>query len=317
MKLSLIVPMYNVESYIIECLESIFVQMNNNAVEIILVNDGSTDNTMKLVDSFLAKQSTNLVKRVEVINQENRGLSGARNSGLKMAKGDFIYFLDSDDYISYDFFDRVLPVLNNKLDIVEFNARFFYIKDNEKVFSDRKNIYEVGLHTVNDENMRAKFYGWQDWAVWYRVYNREIWKDRLFPEGWLYEDALTIPFIYQRVKNIYSLDYPLIYYRNNPNSIMNTKNSQSIPSIDYAIQKFSKQDQTPYIKVVSNRFIVASVGIIINNVGVYKTFFWILDNFEKLNKEDLKSIESVKLLLVNYFPFILIPYFKLKSKGFF
>lgn len=317
MKLSLIVPMYNVESYIVECLESVFLQVHDNDIEIILINDGSTDNTMLLVNHLLENQPVNIFQKVTVISQENRGLSGARNSGLKKAKGDFIYFLDSDDYIAHDFFDIVLPVLDNGIDIIEFNAKFFYVKDNVKLFLDRKNIYKAGLHTINSEEMRAEFYGWQDWAVWYRVYNREIWKNKVFPEGWLYEDALTVPFIYQKAKNIYSIDSSLIYYRNNPNSIMNTKNKMSIPSIDYGIQKFSKQHQNQYIKVVGNRFVVASVGIIINNDGMYKAFFWISDNFKKLNKSDLKSIKSKKLVLINYFPFILIPYFKLKSKGFF
>ena len=315
MQLSLIVPMYNVESYIIECLESIFAQINNNDIEIILVNDGSTDNTMMLDDCFLEKQSINLVRRVNVINQENRGLSGARNSGLRIAKGDFIYFLDSDDYISYDFFNKILPILDNKIDIIEFNAIFFQDDHKRKVFNKRVNIYKSGLNLIDDEEMRAQFYAWQDWAVWYRVYNRRFWENNIFPEGWLYEDALTVPFIYQNAKKIYSLDCELIYYRYNPNSIMNTVSAKSIPSLNYAIEKLTKHNETSYMRILNNRFTIASVGIVLNNVGIKDSFFWILRKFNRLEYTEIKLTGSKKMLLINYFPFILIPYFKIKSLG--
>lgn len=316
-KLSFIVPIYNVEDYIIECLASIFSQIYDNSVEIILVNDGCTDNSMKVVKDFLSEQPSILTRAVKTINQKNKGLSAARNSGLKIASGDFIYFLDSDDYISSNFLKEVLPIIKDSIDIIEFNSSFFYLKGDKFNFTYRKNVYEAGLHKIESEEMRAKLYGWQDWAVWYRVYNKEIWKDRLFPKGLLYEDVMTVPFIYQDAKSIYSLDSTLVYYRNNPNSIMNKKNKESLSSVNHAIQLLKNVDQSSYIKIVRNRFCIASVNVLLNNIGVYATYYWIQKNFNNLTKNELDIIESKRLILINRFPYMTIPYFKLKSKGFF
>lgn len=317
MQLSFIIPIYNVKDYIIECLKSVFTQIHDSNVEVILVNDGSTDNSMELVYSLLSKQTNEVFEKIKIINKENGGLSSARNSGLKVACGKFIYFLDSDDYISSDFLEKILPTIEETLDIIEFNASFFYSRNNNFYFNDRRNIYEEGLHIIESERMRAKFYGWQDWAVWYRVYNRNIWNNRVFPEGFLYEDIMTTPFIYQNVNKVYSLDATLIYYRNNPNSIMNKKSRESLPSINKAIQDLSNANQTSYIKIVKNRFFIASVRVLLENIGIYKTYCWMLENFSRLDEIELKITESKKIILINQFPLMIIPYFKLKSKRFF
>lgn len=93
-KISVIVPVYNVEKYLERCVESIFKQTYKN-IEIILVDDGSTDNSGKICDKFLKKD-----ERVKVIHKENGGLSDARNAGLEILSGKYIMFVDSDDWIS-------------------------------------------------------------------------------------------------------------------------------------------------------------------------------------------------------------------------
>ena len=93
LKISVIVPVYNVEKYLKQCLDSIVNQTYKN-LEIIIVNDGTKDNSMKIVEEYLQD------KRIKVINKENGGLSSARNIGIKEATGDYISFIDSDDYIS-------------------------------------------------------------------------------------------------------------------------------------------------------------------------------------------------------------------------
>ena len=91
---SIIIPIYNVELYLSCCIESVIKQTYKN-IQIILVNDGSTDNCLEICNKYMALDS-----RVEIINQENKGLSAARNSGLANAKGEYVYFLDSDDFIA-------------------------------------------------------------------------------------------------------------------------------------------------------------------------------------------------------------------------
>ena len=95
MKLSIIVPVYNVADYLPKCLDSLLVQdLSQNEYEIIVVNDGSTDNSGKIAEEY-SKTYSNII----LINQENQGLSGARNTGIQNAKGEYVQFVDSDDYL--------------------------------------------------------------------------------------------------------------------------------------------------------------------------------------------------------------------------
>ena len=100
-KVSVIVPAYNVEGYINDCLESL-VNQTLKEIEIIVVNDGSTDRTSEIISKFSAKDS-----RMKIINQENQGLSAARNNGMQQATGEYIGFVDSDDYIDLDFYEKL------------------------------------------------------------------------------------------------------------------------------------------------------------------------------------------------------------------
>lgn len=120
-KVSIIVPVYNVEKYLNECLESAVKQTLNN-IEIIIVNDGSTDNSLSIIKEYESKYNN-----IKVINQTNKGQSEARNVGLSVSNGEYIYFLDSDDYIELTMMEDLFKLAKNKdLDIVHFNAEAFY-----------------------------------------------------------------------------------------------------------------------------------------------------------------------------------------------
>ena len=115
--ISVIVPVYNVESYVAECIESIQNQTYMN-LEIILVDDGSKDMSGDICDQYAAYD-----ERIKVIHQENGGLSAARNTGIEAANGDYISFVDSDDYIGLTLFEDMLQLLKEyDLDIIEFTA---------------------------------------------------------------------------------------------------------------------------------------------------------------------------------------------------
>ncbi len=121
---SIIIPIYNVEKYLAECVDSILGQTFQN-IEIILVDDGSSDLSGKMADDYAAKDS-----RIKVIHKENGGLSSARNAGMKIARGDYIYFCDSDDYISLNAIGILYKIATeNNLDMVLFNADSFLNKD--------------------------------------------------------------------------------------------------------------------------------------------------------------------------------------------
>ena len=114
MKISVIIPVYNVEEYIEQCVESV-VNQTLKEIEIIIVNDGTQDNSMKKIERFL------LDDRIIVINKENRGISSARNCGLKIAKGEYIAFVDSDDFIDEMMLEKLYENSENK-DIVISNV---------------------------------------------------------------------------------------------------------------------------------------------------------------------------------------------------
>ena len=101
-KISIIVPVYNVEKYLPECLESLIHQTLKD-IEIICINDGSTDNSLSILKDYAKKDS-----RIRIINKENWGISAARNSGINTAMGDFLSFIDSDDWIDLDFFENLI-----------------------------------------------------------------------------------------------------------------------------------------------------------------------------------------------------------------
>ena len=125
-KLSIIVPVYNVEKYIRPCFESIFNQgLDDNNYEIIIVNDGSTDNSMKMIEDIISRHNN-----ITIINQENQSLSVARNNGIQKAKGEYIYMPDSDDaLIENSLFSLLELALGSKVDLLV--ADFIKMSDNE------------------------------------------------------------------------------------------------------------------------------------------------------------------------------------------
>ena len=120
-KISVIIPVYNVEKYLKECLDSVINQTLKD-IEIICVNDGSTDNSLNILENYAKKDN-----RIIVISQKNKGLSGARNTGLKYCSGEYVSFIDSDDYVSKDLFELTYNnAISNNSDLVIFKIASLY-----------------------------------------------------------------------------------------------------------------------------------------------------------------------------------------------
>ena len=127
-KISIIVPVYNVEAYVAQCLDSIVGQSYRN-LDIIVVNDGSTDGSLEIVRSYEAQDA-----RIRVVDQPNQGLSAARNAGMELASGDFLWFVDSDDYIALDACERIAEVLQSKPCDLLILGRYRFWEDGSKVY---------------------------------------------------------------------------------------------------------------------------------------------------------------------------------------
>ncbi len=194
--ISVIVPIYNSEKYLIECIESIINQTYHN-LEIILINDGSTDSSLAICMKY--KQ---LDSRIKIINQKNKGVCSARNVGMKMSSGDYIAFVDSDDFIEKDMYYILLR------NIRKFNAdisrcRAFIYERDGKISNNRKTSENI-LYSTDKEIMEAYVSGKMSIAVWDKLFRREVIKNIEFKDDVFNEDAV---FVWDTIKNISTVIY--------------------------------------------------------------------------------------------------------------
>lgn len=237
MILSLIIPIYNVEKYIIDCLNVLINQVADCDIEIILIDDGTPDNSIFLIEEFLKDKPIRVKNKFIIHNQRNQGLSAARNSGIELARGEYIAFLDSDDIVSENYFKILLEKINlHHPDIIEFNANRF--DDSGRFYEIWNSVISSGFYQMN-ENILNKVATQSAWYAWKRIYKKELFKEIKFPVGKNFEDAYTIPYIYLKIKNIYFIDEILLHYRFNPNSITSSITDKNLSDFKDAILKLS------------------------------------------------------------------------------
>lgn len=238
---SVIVPIYNVEEYLEECLESIRNQTYTN-IEVILVNDGSTDGSREICERYCEKDI-----RFRLINQENQGQSVARNRGVKESVGQYIMFVDSDDVVNTDVLEVLLPYMKTDVDIVECEMTrekeaFFLNKIPTIVFEG--NSKEAILNCIAFRAVK--------FCAFTKLYRREIVEKIPFLEGYIYEDVFTGINYLNHIRKIIVIDYIGYYYRVRPNSTMtksfNEKNLDIFPIGKKLIESFDDNEYLlPYI----------------------------------------------------------------------
>lgn len=213
-KISVIMPAYNSENYIRNCLDSLLAQSFND-FEMIIVNDGSTDKTSSVLNEYQKKNPN----KITIINKENGGQSSARNLGLKKSNSEYVIFLDSDDYFEKDLLsDLYNEAQKNKSDITICN---YYFVDNEKkeqIINPDIKINESRLLTCNEYMLTPP-------APWNKLFKREflVKNNFLFPEGIVNEDYAVIPTLVKYKPIIYFVNKPLINYVMSINSTMRKK----------------------------------------------------------------------------------------------
>lgn len=220
--ISVIIPVYNVEKTLKRCVDSVLEQSYAN-IEIILVDDGSTDRSTEICEQY-AEDSSN----IRVLHQENSGLSEARNNGVKIAKGEYIIFLDSDDWWESDFISKCMKKnqkSEKKFDIFMGAAqkvdavtgeRTYIGKHFEKEKIDGKNGEEVLFYILQKEPR-------YEWYVWRYLVKKTLVLQLDFERGRYYEDVLWMPSILLKAQNIAYIDEVFLnYYYHNETSILNT-----------------------------------------------------------------------------------------------
>ena len=219
-KISVIIPVYNVEKYLNQCFDSVLNQTVKD-IEIICVNDGSKDASSDILKEYASKD-----ERFLVINQSNQGLSVARNNGLNAANGDYVAFLDSDDYIlSNDYFEKLYNACEkynadvSVASIIRGNDKksdYIFKIDKEEVASSY--IDKLLMCDVPDTNY-----------VWNKLYKRESLLDTgiVFPAGRLYEDLYYTHKVLYYIDKVVSVPDVSVFYRKRSDSIVKTKNIQA------------------------------------------------------------------------------------------
>ena len=207
-KISVIVPIYKVENYLRECVDSILNQTFSD-FELILIDDGSPDNCPIICDEYAKKDA-----RIKVLHKENGGLSSARNAGLKVAKGEFLSFVDSDDYISLNFLSNLYKTMVDvQCDMVVCQ----YTSNKEELTGEK--ISPLNVLKPN-EYWGQKFSDANSTVVWNKLYKKEIFNNVIFPEGRTHEDEFIIDVLVSRAKTIAVLKDKLYFYRKRSDSIM-------------------------------------------------------------------------------------------------
>lgn len=299
MKVSVVVPVYNVEKYLKRCLDSIINQTYKN-IEIILVNDGSKDNSRDICEEY-EKNFDNII----LINQENGGLSAARNTGLKYVKGEAVTFVDSDDWLELDAIKYYVDSMKKyNVDMVVTNN--IRTKDYQKNILQPNNIKE---EVLTQEDYAKKFFKIDgnsiEYYAWSKLYKREIMEDVEFPVGLFAEDVLGT---FRYMKNSQSIFYSnkITYnYFINDNGLtakFGDKDFDLEKIWDTIVEESEGYENKNFLKyAVINRKridfnLLCRIALAENKE----------ENIEKYNRkitELLKSIKENKQLLLEYLPF--------------
>ena len=214
--ISIIVPVYNVENYLPRCVDSILAQTYRN-LEIILVDDGTRDASDKICDAYAARDS-----RIRVIHKENGGLSSARNAGIEIARGEYLGFVDSDDWIEPEMYELLLEKA------LQYDVKL--VVGGRYDFSSRRNEKTVGLCPEKEEvvtgmELLGRVFTWQgcDSAAWDKLYHRSLFGTIRYPLGQISEDVAMFYKLAELVDRAVLCDKPLYNYYHRPGSITTAK----------------------------------------------------------------------------------------------
>lgn len=316
MFLSLIIPVYKVEQYIAECIESVIRQITVD-VEVIIVNDGTPDDSMLVIEKILGQQTSNIRDCFIILHQENHGQSSARNLALKVVKGEYIAFLDSDDVLSENYFsDLKNTIKKNNVDIVQFKSSRFEANNNER------KAFDVGLQRNGllqlDENLMIEIFNQSAWFPWLNIYKKELFDGLEFPVGIYYEDAALIPEIFLKAKNIYFLENILYMYRVNfTGSLLNTSSENKkkhVDSFKFVLDVYAlRMKESPIYSISFVSMSQAFVSYMYQNFGwkaAYKCQVTLQANKKNV---DIRKLSKRGNKLYYYFGFYFIAFLNLRG----
>lgn len=275
---SVIIPAYNIKEYLVRCVDSVLNQTYQN-IEIILVDDGSTDDTPRLCDIY-SEKNTN----IKVIHKSNGGLSDARNHGIDIAKGEYLMFVDSDDWIAPNMVEELyLYCKRNSLKLTVCECIYVYEDGNigkrnlsgEEFILDKKKAFEMLLQ---DRKFRTN--------AWNKIYHKSLWENIRFPYGKKYEDVHIMHEIYDKCDKIGFIDSGFYYYFQRKGSIVHQPNLDSFDDlIKGSIIRYNYLCKYYHDLIDrASAAVITSVLIVLRNIGVNKI---------KYSKKDIAKYSKI------------------------
>lgn len=310
---SVIVPAYNVEKYLERCITSLCEQSYKN-LEILLVNDGSSDSTPVLCDEWKNRDS-----RIAVIHQENGGQCAARNVALNIMHGEYVMFVDSDDYIHHDMISQMVDAVEkNNLDFVR--SAYMKVKSDENAeLTDREDTGNIICFTQRQiiENFLTAPYSERKCftaIMWAALYKSQLFATVRFPNGLIYEEGFVLPSIYLASESAGYIDKSFYYYRDNNNGTMaiSSMTDRSLKSMDdwKGIHYSFKEKYPEFNTITCERWVkgyLSKLAFLVDSDTVDKDGFYkkkIIDTltgereyFARMNidKRYLKEIDALML----------------------
>ncbi len=290
---SVIIPVYNVDKYLTQCIDSVINQTYKN-IEIILIDDGSTDESGKICDEY-----KKIDDRIIVIHKSNGGLSSARNEGIEKSRGEYIQFIDSDDYIDTDTIEIMYNVIcKYNADVISYSH---YILNNEhKICNCTGEIKQIDKIEAIKEIMlddKIRNYSWE------KLWKRRLFNNIKYPLGKKFEDLRTTPLVFEKAEKIVVYDIPKYYYRQRSDSIMGQQSNQLRIEYIKAVCEMNKylKEKYPHIEKFLNYNIVNMTLNTYNDIAIFGMYELLKEELVRqiyyMSKEileDSKNSEFIK-----------------------
>ena len=284
---SIIIPVYNTEKYIEKCLNSIQEAIDTDC-EVIIINDGSTDNSESRIMKFIENLDEKYKDNYKYLKKANKGLADTKNVGIEEARGEYISVVDSDDYISKDFYEIARKYVNN-YDIIIYDLYIVFEKNKSWNYTSR------AWRDDRDNELTAFLNGAMSGSSCNKIIKKELYNDYKFPVGKEYEDTAVTPFILTDAKNIKYVPYPLYYYLQREKSIVATNTLMSAffkicNNITDVLNKKDK-DYEKYKYIINEFFVDRLYEIFIQDFTENRNeFISDISNFEEKNKDIINYI---------------------------
>ena len=287
--ISVIVPVYKVESYLRQCIDSILCQTYQN-LEIILIDDGSPDKSGDICEEY-AKADT----RIRVFHTENKGLSATRNLGLREAKGEYIGFVDSDDWIEPDMYEKLLRRMEEtgtSISICGFWNEYLKKKSEvrvcDAVYSGTDAIRALVCDLTN--------------GVWNKLFKKEVWTGIRFPEKRVYEDIATLYKVVLSADCLSCTKETLYHYRRRQGSIIYASSSSRKSLVDHWYAYYDKYSFLINLPEIKNDH--ETIDCLEKQLAFAAVKLWVCSYMIPKNQRDYDFLHKVSVFVQNHFPLL-------------